>query len=81
VNDPAIVITFPLVEEPDVSFLAWTTTPWTLPSNLALCVNPNFKYVKVKDLKTGNLYILAKCRLVELYKSGAKFKDCENNTK
>ena len=73
VPDPAIVITFPLVDEPETSFLAWTTTPWTLPSNLALSVNPQFKYVKVKDLKTGNIYILAKCRLVELYKSGAEF--------
>jgi isoleucyl-tRNA synthetase len=34
-----------------VYLLAWTTTPWTLPSNLALAVNPNFVYVKVKDLK------------------------------
>ncbi len=32
----------------DVSFLAWTTTPWTLPSNTALCVGPNIKYVRVK---------------------------------
>lgn len=31
-----------------MSLIAWTTTPWTLPSNLALCVNPEFQYVKVK---------------------------------
>lgn len=80
VTDPAVVVTFPLKEDPEVSFLAWTTTPWTLPSNLALAVNPNFEYVLVKDLKTGSKYILAKCRLVELYKSGAEFKDCENQT-
>ena len=40
-------------------FLAWTTTPWTLPSNLALCVNANLEYAKVK-CADGNIYILAK---------------------
>ena len=43
VNDPAVVVSFPLVDEPGVSLLAWTTTPWTLPSNMALCVNPTLK--------------------------------------
>ena len=42
-----VVVSFPLVDEPDVSFLAWTTTPWTLPSNLALCVNESFDYIKI----------------------------------
>lgn len=51
VDDPSIHVTFPLVSDPNVKFLAWTTTPWTLPSNLALAVNPDFVYVKVKDLK------------------------------
>jgi isoleucyl-tRNA synthetase len=49
VYDPSIIITFPLVDEPEVSFVAWTTTPWTLPSNLALAVNLNFTYVKFID--------------------------------
>lgn len=40
-------------------FLAWTTTPWTLPSNLGLCVNPDFEYVKIKCID-GYTYILAK---------------------
>ena len=44
-------------KDDDVYFLAWTTTPWTLPSNVALCVNPDEDYVKVKQ---GNYtYILA----------------------
>ena len=44
-------------KDDDCSFLAWTTTPWTLPSNMALCVNPSVDYVKVQvgDKK----YILA----------------------
>ena len=49
VSDPSIMISFPLLEDADGAVMvAWTTTPWTLPSNLALCVNPKFIYVKVK---------------------------------
>uniref|UniRef100_A0A3B3U9B0 Isoleucine--tRNA ligase, cytoplasmic n=1 Tax=Poecilia latipinna TaxID=48699 RepID=A0A3B3U9B0_9TELE len=53
VQDPSVIVSFPLVESENVSLIAWTTTPWTLPSNLALCVNPEFLYVQVKgkDLK------------------------------
>lgn len=40
--------------KPGVSLLAWTTTPWTLPSNVALCVHPDFDYVHVEG---GNLKI------------------------
>lgn len=43
-----VIVNFPLDENPDVSMIAWTTTPWTLPSNLALVVNPDMDYVKVK---------------------------------
>ena len=80
VSDPAVVVTFPMIEDENVSFLAWTTTPWTLPSNLALCVNQEFTYVKVKDLKTGKLFILAKCRLGELFKTGKVYAECEAGT-
>jgi isoleucyl-tRNA synthetase len=66
-SDPSIVITFPLEEDPSVAFLAWTTTPWTLPSNLAICVNPEFVYLKVKDRNTGAFWILAECRLSQVY--------------
>lgn len=52
VEDPAIVISFPLVKSPEVKFLAWTTTPWTLPSNLMLAVNADFDYVTLTDKKT-----------------------------
>jgi len=63
VDDPAIFVTFPLLAEPDFKFVAWTTTPWTLPSNLALCVNPDFEYLKILDNKTNEKYIIASCRL------------------
>ena len=46
--DPAVVVSFPLTSDPKVKLLAWTTTPWTLPSNLALCVNPEYEYVKIQ---------------------------------
>ena len=46
--DPAIMVSFPLKDETNGGALvAWTATPWNLPSNLALCVNANFDYVKV----------------------------------
>ena len=45
-----VYVAFPLVDEPETHLLAWTTTPWTLPSNLALCVNPSMVYVKVKGI-------------------------------
>lgn len=50
-TDPAVFVTFPLADEPDTSLMAWTTTPWTLPSNLACAVNPKFVYLKIKDAK------------------------------
>ena len=47
------------VKGEDAAFLAWTTTPWTLPSNVALCVNPVEEYVKVKMNEDGQVYYLA----------------------
>ena len=49
VIDMSATVTFPIINNErfnNTSFLAWTTTPWTLPSNLALCVNPNMVYLK-----------------------------------
>ncbi|CBJ31410.1 Isoleucyl-tRNA Synthetase [Ectocarpus siliculosus] len=67
VQDPAVVVAFPLKDDPEVSLLAWTTTPWTLPSNLALCVNKAFDYVKLRDVKSGKVYYCGADRLVQLY--------------
>ncbi|XP_059654270.1 isoleucine--tRNA ligase, cytoplasmic-like [Cornus florida] len=67
VPDPEIMATFPIVDDPDsAAFVAWTTTPWTLPSNLALCVNANFVYVKVRNKFNGKIYVVAESRLSEL---------------
>jgi isoleucyl-tRNA synthetase len=48
INDPSVIVSFPMVKDERKKFLAWTTTPWTLPSNLFLAVNPNLTYVLVK---------------------------------
>ncbi|MEN6445042.1 MAG: isoleucine--tRNA ligase, partial [Candidatus Cloacimonas sp.] len=61
VEDPSIFVKFKARDEENTYFLAWTTTPWTLISNVALAVHPEETYVKV-DYKGENL-ILAKARL------------------
>ncbi|XP_028681086.2 isoleucine--tRNA ligase, cytoplasmic [Erpetoichthys calabaricus] len=73
VQDPSVIVSFPLLEDQNISLIAWTTTPWTLPSNLALCVNPDLIYVRVKDNTTGKVYILMEARLSILYKSDCEF--------
>ncbi|EDU42320.1 IleS Isoleucyl-tRNA synthetase [Pyrenophora tritici-repentis] len=79
VQDPAIVVSFPLVEDPNTCLLAWTTTPWTLPSNIGLCAHPDFEYVKILDEASGHHYILLEVLLRTLYKDPkkAKFKIVE----
>lgn len=80
VHDPAITIRFkvteagPKAKDPDMAngctyLLAWTTTPWTLPSNLGLTMGPDIDYVKVHD--GDEYYILAESRLHAYYKDPA----------
>ena len=59
VQDPAVTVSFPVVDS-DYALLAWTTTPWTLPSNLALCVHPDVEYVKFFDKKRNGKFVCAK---------------------
>jgi len=79
VTDPAVVVSFPLLSDPETSLLAWTTTPWTLPSHTGLAVNPAYEYVKILDEKAGKKYILLEKLLATLYKDPkkAKFKILE----
>ncbi|HSG89746.1 MAG TPA: isoleucine--tRNA ligase [Pseudomonadales bacterium] len=59
VQDPAITVLLELEEE-DAYLAIWTTTPWTLPSNLAVCVGPDIDYVKARDTQRGiHLYLAA----------------------
>lgn len=68
VDDPALTITMPFLEDTKTSLLIWTTTPWTLISNLAVMVGPEIEYVKIKEHVSGNQYILAKACLQTYYK-------------
>jgi isoleucyl-tRNA synthetase len=83
VQDPAITVAFrvrsaagrlggaELGASGPVYLLAWTTTPWTLPSNLALCVGPDIEYVVVSDAESESSYVLAEARLPEYQKHHA----------
>ncbi|MDX1434849.1 MAG: isoleucine--tRNA ligase, partial [Gammaproteobacteria bacterium] len=62
VEDPSVYVRFPLAGEADTSFLVWTTTPWTLPSNMALAVHPEVEYAWVR--RADETLILAR-ELVE----------------
>uniref|UniRef100_A0A0D9VD18 Isoleucyl-tRNA synthetase n=1 Tax=Leersia perrieri TaxID=77586 RepID=A0A0D9VD18_9ORYZ len=80
VEDFTAMVSFPVVGDVDnAALVAWTTTPWTLPSNLALCVNANVVYAKiveqdllseafkkVKDISNGMVYIVAENRIDQL---------------
>ena len=71
VKDIAVTVEFKLVDDPDTSFLAWTTTPWTLPGNVALAVGPEMDYVTIekKDEGVGKVvrFIFSKSRLDALF--------------
>ena len=62
------------MDDRKTSLLAWTTTPWTLPSNLALCVHPDFTYVKIYDEERDQNFILHENLLTTLYKDPKKAK-------
>lgn len=66
VKDPSVYVTFK-VKDADEYFLVWTTTPWTLISNVALCVGPDVEYVKART-SDGVVYILAGSRIEVLRK-------------
>ena len=70
VKERSAIARFKLINE-DAHFLVWTTTPWTLPSNVALCVNPNEDYCKVKAAD-GYTYYLAKALLDKVLSPLAK---------
>lgn len=78
-QDPAIVVSFPLLAEAqedhkDTSLLIYTTTPWTLPSNLLIACHPTFEYVKILDEESGRKYILMESGMSRLYKDPKKAK-------
>lgn len=68
VEETSVIAKFKSTDEENLYYLAWTTTPWTLPSNVALCVNPKETYVKV--CKDGINYILAEALLEKVVGEG-----------
>jgi isoleucyl-tRNA synthetase len=87
VHDPAITVRFKAARgaeknaiPPNTCFLAWTTTPWTLPSNLALTLGPDIDYVLIEDSPAlqspvpASYYILAEARLPAYYQDPSQYK-------
>jgi isoleucyl-tRNA synthetase len=67
VQDPAITVAMRSTTERDLHFLVWTTTPWTLPSNLAIAVGQDLDYAEVKDTATGKRYVIAEARVGDFF--------------
>ncbi|KAA8896279.1 tRNA synthetases class I-domain-containing protein [Sphaerosporella brunnea] len=67
VIDPAVVIAFPLVDDPTTELLAWTTTPWTLPAHTGISVHPDFEYIKIHDEARNRNFIILESCLKTLY--------------
>jgi isoleucyl-tRNA synthetase len=71
----ALFVRFPLIDRPNEHLLIWTTTPWTLTSNVAAMVNPEMKYVQIKTKRDGAIYYFAEenldhQRLAKEFKEG-----------
>ena len=75
VQDPAITVRVRLLdfEFEHASALIWTTTPWTLPSNLAICAGPDIDYVALKDKETHEVFLLAEARITAYYKKEEEY--------
>lgn len=71
-TDLSLIAEFELIDRPGVFVLAWTTTPWTLPGNVALAINPETEYVEVAGTEPGNTYIIAKERMAAVFKENYK---------
>ena len=70
-QDPSVTVKFALTSEPNNFILAWTTTPWTLPSNLALCAGPNLNYVCLQPHESEEKYWICEGRLSAYFEEGS----------
>lgn len=77
VQDPAITVLFKVKNKKDTYLAAWTTTPWTLPANLGLCVHPDLDYVEVHDGDKNIHLIMVQDRL-ETFKKNRKLEVLKN---
>lgn len=73
VQDPAVTVKFKLLDQDGAFMLAWTTTPWTLISNVALCVGPDIDYVLALDDESGERFWLAEARLAAVFRKGQTY--------
>jgi len=75
VQDPAITVRVRLIdfEFENAYALLWTTTPWTLPANLAICFGPEIEYAAVRDRATQEVFLMAVSRLSAYYKSEKEY--------
>ncbi|PQV43859.1 tRNA synthetase class I (I, L, M and V) [Methanohalophilus euhalobius] len=77
-TDPSIFIKFAVKDENDTYIVIWTTTPWTIPANMAVAVNPDFEYAKVRALKEDKEEILIMASdLVESVLKKGRYTDYE----
>jgi isoleucyl-tRNA synthetase len=78
VQDPAVTVRAKVLKGADAAWgethlLIWTTTPWTLPENLAICAGPEIDYAVVRDVKESACYVIAEARLEAYYKKDEDF--------
>ncbi|XP_055858275.1 isoleucine--tRNA ligase, cytoplasmic [Episyrphus balteatus] len=73
VIDPCVTVALEVESKSNTYFLIWTTTPWTLPSNFAICMNANMDYVEVEEFKSKRHYILAESRLGYVFKTSDEY--------
>ena len=78
VQDPAVTVRARVASGAEAAWgetylLVWTTTPWTLPANIAICVGPKIDYVVVKDTSAGVCYVMAEARLAAYYKKAEDY--------
>jgi isoleucyl-tRNA synthetase len=69
-SDPSVTVRFPVVGETGRSLLIWTTTPWTLVSNVAVAFGPQLKYVEVE--REGERFVLSAARVADLFGDDAR---------
>lgn len=73
VDDPSLTVALSLVSDPTSSLLIWTTTPWTLVSNLAVMAGPEIVYVKIQRKDQDHYYWIAENRLSSYFKSPEEY--------
>ena len=71
IQDPSVTLRFKSNGRENLYFLAWTTTPWTLPANMSLCVGSKLTYCEIRDKKSGDCYLLTKNRIEAYFEEGS----------